>query len=73
MTVPTYKLCTDNKLLKAIVKKLVSYIATGGDNEKTNTELIGCLECCKLEFYRRLAASYEDKKICENGDRSIKI
>ena len=29
---------------------------------------IGVLECCKLEFYRRVAAPYEDKKIKENGD-----
>lgn len=30
--------------------------------------LIGVLECCKLEFYRRACAEYEDKKIVENGD-----
>ena len=29
---------------------------------------IGILESCKLEFYRRMAAPYEDKKIEENGD-----
>ena len=31
-------------------------------------ELIGALECAKLEFYRRKAAPYEDKKAVENGD-----
>ena len=30
--------------------------------------LIGVLECCKLEFYRRAVAVYEDKKIIENGE-----
>jgi hypothetical protein len=30
--------------------------------------VIGVLECVKLELYRRLAASYEDKKVVENGD-----
>lgn len=30
-------------------------------------DLIGMLECCKLELYRRVA-HYEDKKIKENGD-----
>jgi hypothetical protein len=30
--------------------------------------LIGMLECCKLELYRRAVATYEDKKINENGD-----
>jgi hypothetical protein len=29
---------------------------------------IGVLECCKLEFYRRVAAPYEDTKIEQNGD-----
>ena len=30
--------------------------------------LVGVLECCKLEFYRRAVAAYEDEKIKENGD-----
>ena len=29
---------------------------------------IGVLECAKLEFYRRVAAPYEDLKIKESGD-----
>ena len=29
---------------------------------------IGVLECVKLEFYRRVAAPYEDIKIKESGD-----
>jgi len=29
---------------------------------------IGVLECIKQEFYRRVAAPYEDIKIEENGD-----
>lgn len=31
-------------------------------------EVIGVLECAKLELYRRIAAPYEDHKIYENGD-----
>lgn len=31
-------------------------------------ELIGALECAKLELYRRKAAPYEDQKAAENGD-----
>jgi hypothetical protein len=30
--------------------------------------LVGDLECCKLEFYRRAVAAYEDEKIVSNGD-----
>jgi hypothetical protein len=29
---------------------------------------IGVLECIKLEFYRRVAAPYEDGKIMDSGD-----
>ena len=39
----------------------------GGRYQQIN-DIIGALEGCKLEFYRRLAAKYEDKKIMENGD-----
>jgi hypothetical protein len=30
-------------------------------------EMIGALECCKLELYRVMAAPYEDEKMDENG------
>ncbi len=31
-------------------------------------DVVGALEGAKLEFYRRVAAPYEDSKIIENGD-----
>lgn len=31
-------------------------------------EIVGILECAKLEFYRRKAAPYEDTKVELNGD-----
>lgn len=31
-------------------------------------ELIGALECAKLEIYRKLAAPYEDQKASSNGE-----
>jgi hypothetical protein len=31
-------------------------------------EIVGCLECAKLEYYRRKVAEYEQQKIKENGD-----
>lgn len=34
---------------------------------KDYNEAIGMLECCKLEFYRKAAAPYEDLKERENG------
>lgn len=31
-------------------------------------EVMGALECCRLELYRRLAAPYEIEKCSQNGD-----
>ena len=31
-------------------------------------EIVGALECCKLEFIRRVVSPYEDEKIKINGD-----
>ena len=31
-------------------------------------EVIGAIECAKLEIYRRVAAPYEDQKAVANGD-----
>ena len=35
---------------------------------KTINNIVGALECCKQEYYRKQAISYEDKKATENGD-----
>jgi hypothetical protein len=45
-----------------------NYIADHGLNYQTLNDIVGALECCKLEFYRRRVSSYEDKKIADNGD-----
>jgi hypothetical protein len=31
-------------------------------------EAVGALECAKIEFYRRVAAHYEDNTIVSNGE-----
>ena len=38
-----------------------------GDSQSVN-DVVGALEGAKLEFYRRVAAPYEDQKARENGD-----
>lgn len=47
---------------------LKPYFKEQGVSYKTLNEVIGVLECVKLELYRRLASRYEAKKITENGD-----
>jgi hypothetical protein len=36
-------------------------------------EMMGALECCKQELYRRLVAPYEDEVIEENGDAYVVV
>ncbi|MBI5222035.1 MAG: hypothetical protein HY980_00875 [Candidatus Magasanikbacteria bacterium] len=50
----------------AITKLLLAIKGEG--RYKDYNELIGALKCCKLEFYRRAIAPYEDGKVRENGD-----
>lgn len=40
----------------------------GGTHYYNINEVVGVLECAKLELYRRIAAPYEDTKIEQNGD-----
>jgi len=44
------------------------YLKEAGMNYENLNAIIGVLESMKLEFYRRRAVPYEDKKIEENGD-----
>ena len=52
----------------AITMLLVCYWETHGKNYQTINDILGALEGAKAEFYRRVAAPYEDQKIAENGD-----
>lgn len=47
---------------------LVAYIKQEGLSYQTLNDIIGALECAKMEFNRRIVAPYENKKIKENGD-----
>ncbi len=51
-----------------ITKLCDSYLTQNGLNYSRINEVIGALECAKLELYRRVAAPYEDIKIEQNGD-----
>jgi hypothetical protein len=51
-----------------ISKMLNDFIAMRGLSYSAVNEAMGALESAKLEFYRRVAAPYEDKKAIENGE-----
>ena len=59
---------TPGELNYIITKLLLRYITVKGINYQTINDIVGALECCKSEFYRRVVAEYENKKAKENGD-----
>ena len=54
-----------NYLLTSFIHE---YIKIEGESYATYNEVIGVLECAKMELYRRKISIYEDEKIKENGD-----
>jgi len=46
-------------------------ILKNGLNYQNINNLIGMLECAKLELYRKIAAPYEDIKSKENGNVTV--
>lgn len=59
---------TPGQLNFVITTILVHYWNRVGIAYDKLNEVIGVLECAKMEAYRRLIGPYEDKKIDENGD-----
>ena len=47
------------------------YLKTHGLKYQNINDIIGALEGCKQEIYRRIAAPYEDEKISLNGDVNL--
>jgi len=45
-----------------------TYLATHGFHYRTFNEIVGAIECAKIELYRRQIANLEDEKKRENGD-----
>ena len=52
----------------AITKLINNYIKDHGQSYMILNDVVGALECAKLELYRRVIGPYEDQKIEENGD-----
>jgi hypothetical protein len=43
------------------------FMKKNGKSYKTINDIVGVLECVKQEFYRKIAAPYEEDKEMENG------
>ncbi len=62
------KLDAPGELNYIITSIIVGYYKNKPIGYTTLNEVIGAVECAKLELYRRVAAPYEDRKKDENGD-----
>lgn len=62
------KILTSGEMNYVITKLLLSYLGQRTKCYANYNEVIGVLECAKLEFYRRQIADYERVKMIENGD-----
>ncbi len=55
--------------LNYLITRIIDlYIQIKGKNYANLNEVIGVVECVKLEYYRRIILDYENIKINENGD-----
>jgi hypothetical protein len=59
---------TAGELNYLLTVTVLEYLEFNGRSYSSMNDVIGALEACKLEFYRRHVAPYEDEKIAENGD-----
>lgn len=59
-------------VLNYTITRILLGVYSGYEGKSFNysriNDVIGILDCVKLEFYRRFAAEYENSKILENGD-----
>lgn len=65
---PGHRFETPGQLNYFFTWLITEYIKDRKLSYQTINDIIGALEGAKLEFYRRVAAPYEDIKIKENGD-----
>lgn len=59
---------TPGELNYAMSQLIKSYIAMKGENYTAYNDIVGAMECLKMEVYRRLTGPYEDKKLLESAD-----
>lgn len=60
--------CNAGDLNYLITQVLVAYMEINGKHYKTLNDLVGALECAKMELYRRIIVPYENTKMATHGD-----
>lgn len=59
---------TVGELNYLITRLCCDYLLTGKMSYRALNDVIGALECAKLELYRRIVVPYEQGKMDQNGD-----
>lgn len=59
---------SSGELNYVITQACTTYLSMWGMSYHHINEIVGVLECVKLELYRRIAAPYENVKKVTNGD-----
>jgi hypothetical protein len=59
---------TVGQLNYAITRLIANHLTARTKSYSNINEVIGVLECAKLELYRRIAVPYESAKLEQNGD-----
>lgn len=67
-SVKLISMTTPGDLNYQITQLCQEYRELRGESYQTYNDIMGALEGCKLELYRRKVSKYEDKKIKSNGD-----
>ena len=58
----------DNYVVTQILRRAWGVNEAANESYSSYADLIGTLECAKLELYRRWVAAYEDGAISRHGD-----
>lgn len=64
----TTDICTVGEINYLCTKIIQKYLNKRGISYQVCNDIVGALECCKLEFTRRVVSPYENKKRELNGD-----
>lgn len=64
----TKGVATPGELNYLFTRFILEYIEHKGLSYQTINDVLGALDGCSKEFYRRIAVPYEDRKIQVNGD-----
>jgi len=60
--------CDSGELNYQITMICNAYLEENGKTYKRINDIVGALECAKLELYRLVAVPYENLKMAENGE-----